>query len=175
MKQSKKKQTEQHRWVRDSVKEQYWRTQLALWQRSGLSVRAYCKEHGVVESSFYAWRRELIIRSRESGSTEEVTSPERMTPNKLKDGRGRTVSIRFRQTDQAALLNETEKPNPFVPVRIVQTTENPETNEPEEGKEAIQRGLEIALPGGAVIRLQADCNVRLVAELLSALKGQGEA
>lgn len=99
----RKKQSEQNRWTRDRSKEVYWRQQLALWQKSGLSSRAFCKEHGVVESSFYAWRRELIIRAREDGSADEVTSADRVTPNALKDGRGRTIAIRYRQTDQPAM------------------------------------------------------------------------
>ena len=37
----------------------YWRTLLARWQRSGLSVRAFCREEGLSEPSFYLWRRKL--------------------------------------------------------------------------------------------------------------------
>jgi transposase-like protein len=164
----RKKEFVGNRWVRDPVKEQYWKRHLALWQRSGLSIRAYCKENGVVEASFYSWRRELIIRAREDGSAEQVACAEGVTPNTVKDGRGRTVRIRFRQTDQAALLKEGEKSNPFVPIHIVQDRERLETN-------MERQNVEIALPGGAVIHLNGECNVRLVAELLSALKGQGEA
>lgn len=169
----RKKEANRNRWVRDPVKEQYWKRHLALWQRSGLSIRAYCKENGVVEGSFYAWRRELIIRAREDGSVEKVTSPEGVTPNTVKDGRGRTVRIRFRQSDQAALLSEGDKANPFVPIHIVQDGAKLETGVAENG--VGRPGVEIALPSGAVIHLNEECNVRLVAELLSALQGQGGA
>jgi len=32
------------------------------WHRSGVSVRAYCEEHGLSEPSFYGWRRSLAER-----------------------------------------------------------------------------------------------------------------
>ena len=42
---------------RDLAKERFWRRALRQWQRSGLSVRAYCAEHDLTEALFYAWRR----------------------------------------------------------------------------------------------------------------------
>lgn len=174
MKQRRKK-SKDSRWTRDSDKEQYWNNQLALWQKSGLSIRAFCKEHGVVESSFYAWRRELIIRAREDGSANEVADTDGLTPNTLKDGRGRTIAIRYRQTDQAptqALLKDDTKPNPFVPFCIVRPDDKPQSSREVDRRGGSNRAdIEIALPGGAVIRLGDNCNVRLVAELLSVLKG----
>lgn len=47
---------------RRSSKEQFWRTVLKQWQRSGLSVRAYCAQHGLAEPTFYAWRRMVAER-----------------------------------------------------------------------------------------------------------------
>jgi hypothetical protein len=44
---------------RDSRKEQQWRRWLQLWQQSGLTVRAFCEQHGLSQPSFYAWRRRL--------------------------------------------------------------------------------------------------------------------
>lgn len=92
-----KTRTGHNRWIRDPEKENYWLKQMALWQESGLSVRAFCKEYGVVETSFYAWRRELIIRARESNPGEQCAS-EILTPNKLRDARGREIAISFLQT-----------------------------------------------------------------------------
>jgi transposase-like protein len=47
---------------RRASKEQFWRTVLKRWRSSGLSVRAYCDEHGLAEPTFYAWRRMVAER-----------------------------------------------------------------------------------------------------------------
>jgi transposase-like protein len=47
---------------RGEYKERFWRSQVALWRKSGASVRVFCEEHGLSEPSFYAWRRTLAAR-----------------------------------------------------------------------------------------------------------------
>ena len=37
----------------------YWRAAIELQQESGLSVRQFCRQEGLSEPSFYAWRRRL--------------------------------------------------------------------------------------------------------------------
>ena len=36
-----------------------WAERIAAQQRSGVSVKQFCKEHGLTEYSFYAWRKRL--------------------------------------------------------------------------------------------------------------------
>ena len=36
-----------------------WAERIATQQRSGISVKQFCKEQGVIEGSFYAWRKRL--------------------------------------------------------------------------------------------------------------------
>src|SRR5207253_3510412 len=36
-----------------------WAERIAAQQRSGLSVKQFCKERGLTEGSFYAWRKRL--------------------------------------------------------------------------------------------------------------------
>jgi hypothetical protein len=36
-----------------------WRERIAEQQRSGMSARQFCKEQGLSEPSFYAWRKRL--------------------------------------------------------------------------------------------------------------------
>src|SRR6266545_7256049 len=48
---------------RDPRKEQRWRRWIHQWQRSGLTVRAFCDRHDLAEPSFYAWRRQLQQRA----------------------------------------------------------------------------------------------------------------
>ena len=43
-----------------------WAEQIAAQQRSGISLKQFCKEQGLTEYSFYAWRKRLQ-RLRESG------------------------------------------------------------------------------------------------------------
>ena len=36
-----------------------WAARIAAQQRSGTSAKQFCKEHGLTEYSFYAWRKRL--------------------------------------------------------------------------------------------------------------------
>src|SRR5262245_52557373 len=47
---------------RDPKKERFWRRMLRQWRRSGLSIRAFCTQHGLSQPSFYAWQRTLAER-----------------------------------------------------------------------------------------------------------------
>jgi transposase-like protein len=47
---------------RDPGKEQFWRSLIRRWQRSGRSVRRFCAEHHLCPHSFYTWRRLLQQR-----------------------------------------------------------------------------------------------------------------
>jgi transposase-like protein len=46
-----------------NAKADEWAERIATQQRSGISVKQFCKEQGLTEYSFYAWRKRL----RESG------------------------------------------------------------------------------------------------------------
>jgi hypothetical protein len=39
-----------------------WAERIAAQQRSGMSVKQFCKEQGLTEYSFYAWRKRLWER-----------------------------------------------------------------------------------------------------------------
>ena len=39
-----------------------WAERIAAQQRSGISVKQFCKEHGLTEYSFYSWRKRLQER-----------------------------------------------------------------------------------------------------------------
>lgn len=47
---------------RDPQRERSWRRLLADFGASGLGVREYCTRHGLAESAFHYWRRELERR-----------------------------------------------------------------------------------------------------------------
>ena len=47
---------------RDPVREQHWRERVLAWASSGLSMRAFCDQHQLTETTFQYWRRELRDR-----------------------------------------------------------------------------------------------------------------
>jgi len=60
-----------------------WAERIAAQQRSGISVKQFCKEQGLTESSFYAWRKRLqeggpvrfALVERSTGRQERTTEP----------------------------------------------------------------------------------------------------
>jgi transposase-like protein len=36
---------------------QFWRAHIEAWERSELTQREYCAQHGLAERGFYRWRR----------------------------------------------------------------------------------------------------------------------
>ena len=50
---------------RDAGREGFWRATLKRQAASGLSVRAFCRQHNLAESNFYAWRRTIAERDQE--------------------------------------------------------------------------------------------------------------
>ena len=67
---------------RDLRKEQYWRQLIQRWQASGLSIRAFCRQHHLATPSFYAWRRTLRERDR---SAEQTAPPLTFLPIHVRD------------------------------------------------------------------------------------------
>ena len=57
--------------ARNPTLEQFWRRHLELQRLSGMTIRDYCRQHALRETSFYAWRR--IIREGRSGSYSQST------------------------------------------------------------------------------------------------------
>jgi len=51
----------------DRRRQERWQGILRQQADSGVSVRQFCREHQLAESSFYFWRRELGRRGREEG------------------------------------------------------------------------------------------------------------
>jgi hypothetical protein len=52
---------------RDAEKETFWRTTIQEAEASGLTIRAFCRERGLKDNLFYAWRRTL--KQREEGNS----------------------------------------------------------------------------------------------------------
>ena len=167
-----RRESAQTRWTRDSEKEKYWRSQLRRWQGSGLSVRAFCKENGVVETSFYAWRRELLIRGREEKTSDELedTRTEVAIPRTVKDARGRNIPVRFRQSDCStlqSLLQAEPEDNPFVPLTLIADAQLDMT---EQSTGPTQQGITVTMPSGLRISITNANDIELLSKVVKTLE-----
>ena len=41
------------------ARDEDWRTRISAQERSGISVKQFCKQQGITEQSFYYWRKRL--------------------------------------------------------------------------------------------------------------------
>jgi desulfoferrodoxin (superoxide reductase-like protein) len=57
---------------RDPRKEAHWRMHLQRQQASGGTARAYCRLHGLAESAFHYWRREIARRDRQNQAVDQA-------------------------------------------------------------------------------------------------------
>jgi hypothetical protein len=88
---------------RDRDKERFWRRVLRQWRRSGLTIRAFCMEHGLAEPSFYAWRR--IIAERDQQADRQANRDRRSRPSRRRCPAGAPVLfVPVRVAASASLL-----------------------------------------------------------------------
>jgi transposase len=85
---------------RDLRKEAHWRKQLRRQRRSGMTAREFCRQHGLAESAFYFWRREIERRDRQKQAEPafvavvvEAVTPESVIEVKLASS-GHVVRLR---------------------------------------------------------------------------------
>ena len=97
---------------RDPRKEQRWRDLIACWQRSGLSVRAFCLRPRLAGPSFYAWRRPLRQRD---GRGQPAPAPVTFVPVQIRhDNPARPAALELVLTDGRCL----RIPPGFDPVQL---------------------------------------------------------
>ena len=79
---------------RDKTKEQFWRRMVHGQARSGLSIRAWCREHDLNEPAFYWWRSRLgrTDRKQESRFKKPTLVPIRVSPSETGSAEG-TIEI----------------------------------------------------------------------------------
>ena len=131
------------RWRRDQNKERYWRGHVAAWQRSGQSVRAYCRAEGLSEPSFYSWRRLLAERGLGAAGGTECAGGGGAS--------GQPAAARRQPADAVAI-------SPFVPVRLVTEATTPTA------------AVEVVLRGGRVVRVAAGFAAQTLREVVAALE-----
>ena len=127
-----------------SVKEQYWRDVILRWQRSGQTVRAFCREHGLTEPSFYSWRRIITLRDQEQPADLSQTADTFTQP--------------------AARDNEPT----FVPVRVMPPVPVTAPSHPVAHSPSL--GLEFTVGSGRVVRVPPGFDAATLRRLLVILE-----
>jgi len=57
-----------------------WRTVLATWRSSGLTITAYCRAHAITVSNFYRWRNILEQLDPSPLPSTDATAPPAFVP-----------------------------------------------------------------------------------------------
>jgi hypothetical protein len=134
---------------RDPALERAWRERVARWAASGLSVRAFCRQQGLIETSFYYWKRELRAREASVTAATGSTAPSHaaspaMAPTKSPVPRQRSVRQQPVVKKFAPM---------FVPVTVLP---------------GLTLSVEVRCPSGHVVLVSA-CDLASLASLLAAL------
>ena len=129
---------------RDPALERAWRERVARWAASGLSVRAFCRQQGLIETSFYYWKRELRAREASMSSLTGSVSPSHAASPAMAP----TQSPVLRQRPVV------KKSAPvFVPVTVLP---------------GLTLSVEVRCPSGHVVLVSA-CDLASLSSLLAAL------
>jgi hypothetical protein len=129
----------------------YWRSVFQEHADSGLSIRRFCQENGISQSTFYAWRKKLSKEPSLASSDRALTSKRsRGGKSHAKPPAGvNDVSPASGQDDQRA-------PNPgtsFVAVKL------PAASEP----------IEVVHPLGYVVRVASGANLDCLTRIFQIL------
>jgi hypothetical protein len=130
---------------RDPKRERFWRAALQRHGRSGLTAKAFCQQEQLSEAAYYFWRRELARRDRES-------PPLRRRPCKRVAQMALSTAAKRRTAMATPLFRE---------FSILGGGGSPP---------ATDRCLEIILPDGCRLRLPAEVDRKLLADVLWALE-----
>lgn len=128
---------------RDPQRERFWRTVFERRQGSGLSTKEFCRREGLSEASYYAWRRELARRDRQR---RPQLRRKRASSAARRTSKGRRSVMAAPLFQELTILGG---PSP-----------------------AASGCLEIILPDGCRVRLAAEVNRALLADVLQALEGR---
>ncbi len=131
---------------RDPVKERFWRRVVRRRQRSGLTVREFCRDEGVAESSYHDWRRELAQRDREQTSGEDGSGVKGISPEGSATSSGGSKEVLA-----------------FVPVQVL----------PDDGESFPSRLIEVVLTSGETLRVPTRFDSRVLEGVLRVLEERG--
>ena len=143
-------------------KDSYWRWHVDMQVAGGLSVRAYCGQHGLSEPTFYAWRRK--IQERDSGHDRLPVS----RLQKLSPGSAARATIRSEQTNgrdtpptangRLSARSEVGSPPPFASTGLIAL----------DIIDTATATLEIEAPGSVLIRLREAVSAEVLQRVIAA-------
>ena len=133
---------------RDPALERAWRERVARWAASGLSVRAFCRQQGLIETSFYYWKRELRAREASMSSSTGSGSPSHAAVSAMAAAQS---PVRQRSPRQRPVVKKSAPM--FVPVTVLP---------------GLTLSVEVRCPSGHVVLVSA-CDLASLSSLLAAL------
>ena len=139
---------------RSEVKERFWREHVAWQAAAGLTVRAYCRQHGLTEPSFYSWRQELARRA--------ATIRNEAPPTVASTVRSRATSANASRRGASALTSPATSQKPAVFARLDLRPEPPLPHE----------RIEIVLGDGAVVRVPRGVDEATLRAVLAAARAR---
>ena len=71
----------------------FWMAQIKACEKSGLSIREYCRSQGIATSTFYKWKRRLLRKSSDRANL--VSLPERLVKGNVQGLKDLSCAIRI--------------------------------------------------------------------------------
>jgi hypothetical protein len=127
--------------ARSGDRDRFWRAMLRKQRRSGLTVRAFCRQEQLSEPSYYAWRREIARRDLVSQSPEQPG-----------------------WASNAVLSTRAKKPLAVSPVFQELAILG------DDGRRGTPACLEIVLPDGCQVRVPSEVDRTLLADVIAMLE-----
>lgn len=123
-------------------REQFWQDLIERQPASGVSIARFCKQVGVSANSFFVWKRRL---------RPQMGRARRAKPT----SRSRALVRSSRSNSPGAAAS------PLVPVRLLADPDRPRAPH--------AAVIEVEWPNGVVLRVPAECNGRVVRDVVKAL------
>jgi len=151
--------------MRDPRRETHWRRVVRRQQRSGLTIREFCRKSKLPDSAFYFWRRELERRQAEVRQAEHVSGGS-AGRSAAKPAASAKPEEQRRRRNRAAQAADSATGPAFVPVRVAESPVGPVTHD----APARPAGrVEIELSGGRRVHVIAPVDRAALADVLAVL------
>lgn len=165
-----------------------WREAVKRQESSGISIREFCKQEGLHEPSFYAWRRELRLRDREAKVANDMPAQKVTANTTLNHGANDSPANQSAGKKPFSNLQTKNDSNPLQPKNGRQSKNNCNSGKVQDfvqlklvdtaaalPSNTKASSLEIVHPLGCQIRVIGEINVDALRQVLTLLDQRGEA